>query len=552
MSRTARQLTVVVVIMVAVLGLSTGIASAHATVVTSNPGDGQSVLSSPAEISVTFSENISAISGGLTVLNADGKPVALESAQVVNGRTLTSAPTSPLENGTYVVTYRVLSADGHPVSGSILFGVGSGALDRSVQPSTSDDQTWELIGGLSRFLVALAALIAAGVAFFLAFIHDQGADRWRIVPFVRIGSIVALFGAIGVLMSQAALLTGKGAGAVTDTNVLRDVLSENLGWSLAVLMLGLAAVHLSTDFTVAKVSRGFALVGGLAVTVSFAVWGHASELAPRALSLFADFIHATSAALWLGGIVGLVMVLTLRSADAVESTAIILRRFSLVALISVIALVVAGLTLTLTGSGEHLGSLLTTTWGRLVVAKMALTSIVIVLAAWNRRSLVPAIVEPTTDPALRADRWRTLLRTVRLEALVIVVVIGFTAVLVSVPPARTAVTTDSSPVSISKRVDTGDVALSVTPALVGPNQIEIVFTDGTGQPVTVANTMTIEFSQPAAGLEPITRQVSAASPGLFVYEGNELSIPGDWTITVAIRTGDFSEQRTTFEVPVRR
>lgn len=47
MSRTARQLTVVVVIMVAVLGLSTGIASAHATVVTSNPGDGQSVLSSP-------------------------------------------------------------------------------------------------------------------------------------------------------------------------------------------------------------------------------------------------------------------------------------------------------------------------------------------------------------------------------------------------------------------------------------------------------------------------------------------------------------------------
>jgi copper transport protein len=246
------------------------------------------------------------------------------------------------------------------------------------------------------------------------------------------------------------------------------------------------------------------------------------------------------------------MVLTVRSSDAVESTAIILRRFSLVALISVIALVVAGLTLTLTGSGEHLGSLLTTTWGRLVVTKMALTSIVIVLAAWNRRSLVPAIVEPTTDPALRADRWRTLLRTVRLEALVIVVVIGFTAVLVNVPPARTAVTIDTSPISITKRVDTGEVALSVTPALVGPNQIETVFTDGTGQPVTVANTMTIEFSQPAAGLEPITRQVSAASPGLFVYEGNELSIPGDWTITVAIRTGDFSEQRTTFEVPVRR
>lgn len=552
MSRTARQLAVAFAIVVAVLGLSTGIASAHASVVTSSPLDGQSVPSSPAEISVTFSENISAISGGLTVLNADGDPVALESSQVVNGRTLTSAPSSPLADGTYVVTYRVLSADGHPVSGSLLFGVGSGALDRSVQPSTSDDRTWELIGALSRFVVALAALVAAGVAFFLAFIHDHSADRWRIVPFVRIGSILTLFGAIGVVMSQAALLTGKGAGAATDTNVLRDVLSENLGWSLALLMIGLAAVHLSTDFTATKVSQSFALIGGLAVTVSFAVWGHASELAPRAVSLFADFVHVTAAALWLGGIVGLAMVLTLRSSESVASTANVLRRFSLVALISVVALVAAGLTLTLTGSGEHLGSLLTTDWGRLVVAKIALTSIVVLLAAWNRRSLVPPLVAPTTDPAVRADRWRTLLRTVRLEALVIVVIIGLTSVLVSVPPARTAVTTDTSPFSVTKRVDTGDVALSVTPALVGPNQVEAVFTDGTGQPVSVANTMTIEFSQPAAGLEPITRQVSAASPGIFVYEGNELSIPGDWTITVAIRTGDFSEQRTSFEVPVRR
>lgn len=552
MSRIARQLAAALAIVVAVLGLSTGIASAHASVITSTPVDGQSVPTSPSEISVTFSENVSTLSGGLSVLNADGKSVALEPTQIVNGRTLTAAPSTTLTDGTYVVTYRVLSADGHPVNGSLLFGVGAGALDRSAKPAATDDSTWESVGTLSRFLLALSALVAAGTAFFLAFVHDRAPDRWRIVPFVRIGTILALFGAIGVVMSQAALLTGKGAGASTDTNVLRDVLSENLGWSIALLMIGLAVVHLSTDISATKVSRAFALTGGLAVTASFAVWGHASELAPRALSLLADFVHATAAALWLGGIVGLAMVLTLRSADAVASTAQILGRFSMVALVSVIALIIAGTTLTLTGSGEHLGSLLTTTWGQLVVAKIALTAIIILLAAWNRRSLVPAIVEPTTDPAVRADRWHSLLRTVRIEALVIVVVIGLTSVLVNTPPARTAVVSKVSPVAITKRVDTGEITLSVSPAIVGPNRIETVMTDGTGQPFGVANTMTLEFSQPSAGLEPITRQVSATSPGVFVYDGNELSIPGDWNITIAIRTGDFSEQRTSFEVPVRR
>jgi copper transport protein len=438
------------------------------------------------------------------------------------------------------------------VNGSFLFGVGSGALDRTASPASSGDQLWEIIGGISRFIMYLAALLAAGVAFFLAFIHDHADDRWRIVPFVRIGSILALFSAIGIVMSQAALLTGKGAGAVTDTGVLRDVLNQNLGWSLALLMIGLAAVHLSTDITKKVVSQSLALYGGLAVTVSFAVWGHATELAPRAVSLVADAVHATAAALWLGGLVGLMMVLSLRKAETVRATAGIIGRFSLLAFWSVIALAIAGLTLTLTGSNASLQSILTTTWGQLVLAKIGLTLIVVIIAAWNRRTLVPSLTTPTEETTDLSVRWSTLLRTVRAEALLLVVVVGLTAILVNVPPARTAVVAKADRVDITKRVDTGNVELSVDPAIVGPNTVQARYTDGTGQPLNVANSMTIEFSQPSAGLEPITRQVPASEPGVFVLQGNELSIPGTWTVTIAVRTGDFTEQRTSFEVPVRR
>ena len=552
MSRFARQLVAVLAILIGVLIVGTGIASAHASVESSSPTDGQSLPTSPAQVSITFNESVSTVAGGLSVLNADGKRVDGGTSRVIDGRTLTTEINDPLPDGTYVATYRVLSADGHPVSGSFLFGVGNGALDRSAQPGASGDRVWEVIGGISRSLMYLSALIAAGVAFFLSFIHDHAEDRWRIVPFVRIGSLLALFSAIGIVMSQAALLTGKGAGAITDTDVLRDVLNKNLGWSLALLLIGLAAVHLSTDITKKVVSQSLALYGGLAVTVSFAVWGHATELTPKVLSLSADAIHATAAALWLGGLVGLVMVLSLRSADSVRSTAGIISRFSLMAFWSVIALTIAGLTLTVTGSDANLNALLTTTWGQLVLAKIGLTLIVVIIAAWNRRTLVPSLTTPSTEPSELSVRWSTLLRTVRAEALIIVIVIGLTAILVNVPPARSAATSTSERVDVTKRVDTGAVELTVEPAIVGTNTVTARYTDGTGQPLNVANSMSIEFSQPAIGLEPLTRQVPATEPGVFVIQGNEFSVPGTWTVTIAVRTGDFSEQRTSFEVPVRR
>ena len=552
MSRIARQLVAALAILVGVLALGTTAASAHATLESSSPADGQSVLTSPSEIRITFSEAVTTISGGLSVLDADGKTVDVGNSEVVGGRTLVAPISETLSDGTYVATYRVLSADGHPVSGSLLFAVGAGALDRSAQPSSSGDRLWEIIGGISRFIMYLAALVAAGVAFFLAFIHDHAEDRWRIVPFVRIGSILALLSAIGIVMSQAALLTGKGAGAITDSTVLRDVLNQNLGWSLALLMIGLAAVHLSTDIPKKVVSQSLAVYGGLAVTVSFAVWGHATELSPTAISLAADAIHATAAALWLGGLVGLVMVLSVRTPETVRATAGIIGRFSRMAFWSVIALTLAGLTLTITGSGASLNSILTTTWGQLVLAKIGLTLIVVLIAAWNRRTLVPSLTSPTENTDELAVRWATLLRTIRAEAVLLVAVVALTAIVVNVPPARTAVVAKTDRVDITQRVDTGNVQLSVDPAIVGPNTVAVRYTDGTGQPINVANSMSIEFSQPSAGLEPITRQVPASEPGVFVIQGNELSIPGTWTITIAVRTGDFTEQRTSFEVPVRR
>ena len=138
------------------------------------------------------------------------------------------------------------------------------------------------------------------------------------------------------------------------------------------------------------------------------------------------------------------------------------------------------------------------------------------------------------------------------EALALVAVLGFTAVLVNTTPARTAVVSEAKVVNLNDDTATGTVNLVVSPARVGTNSIHVQYADEAGKPLDVANTLTIELSLPAKDLGPITRQVVKISTGHYVLEGDELSLAGDWTITLAVRTSDFTEERTTFQVPVSK
>ena len=92
----------------------------------------------------------------------------------------------------------------------------------------------------------------------------------------------------------------------------------------------------------------------------------------------------------------------------------------------------------------------------------------------------------------------------------------------------------------------------VTPARAGSNAVHVQYYDDSGRPVDVANTIEIEMSLPDKDLGPITRQVAKVSPGHFILEGDELSLAGDWTITLVARTSDFSEERTSFGVHVSK
>ena len=438
----------------ALVTFSASPAAAHASVVTTSPTDGQSVATAPGSFSVSFTEAVDPQLGGLSVLDGDGERVDLDdTTSDDDGRLLRVGLEPELPEGTYVGTWRVVSADGHAISGSVLFAVGT-VVDPSGLDvlSVSTDPTWEVVGTVARFVTFVAALLAAGTGFFLAFLHDQRRDRWLLARVVRAATLAGLVGMVATVGAQAALATGRGLGAVTDVDVVRTVLTESLGWQAVVLLAGLALVHLSTDTQKLVVAQGSAFYGGLAVSASFVLWGHATEAPYRWLSVLADGAHVATAAVWFGGLVGLALTLHHRAGvlagepdpdlparpdlppkpsigaatpdlpagpstvatapppdirtdqearhELLHSTGVVVGRFSTAATVTVVGVLVTGLAMTWIQSDGSFSALWSTTYGRLLLTKVVLVATIVVLGGYNRQRLVPSL---TADPGAPTD-----------------------------------------------------------------------------------------------------------------------------------------------------
>lgn len=582
-------------------------ASAHAVVTSSTPTDGQTLVTPPQEVQITFSESVSADLGGLTVLNSSGERVDNDDSKIgANGVVLSTTVKPELADGTYVMNYRVVSSDGHPISGAVVFGVGEQTVvDTSgVQGlEAGKDPGFEFAAGVARFVTYVGALLAAGLAVFVTFVHDQRPDRWKLTPIVRIAAVVGGIGAVATVAIQAVLLTGNGFAAMTDVPTLRQALTEGLDWATVLLLVGLALVHLSTDTSKAVVAQSLAFYGSLTVAASFAFWGHSTTADPRWLSFVSDFVHVATAAIWFGGLVGLGSTLwrrrrepTMTSPAAVASgvpvgalstagvgsshlpdvpslpvdppvppppsgeqdddgvatsTARMVSRFSTMAGLSLLLLVVAGTTLAWKelGSFSALGS---TAYGRALLIKIGIVLLIIVGAAYNRFRLLPQIEEDVAaehaegGAELRGTAWRHLTTSVVAEVVGIVVVLGVTSALVNItPPKNTSAETATTSVQ-NAPVRDANVEVVLTPSKVGGNSVHITYFDSGNRPVDLAQQVSVEMTEPEAGIGPIQRDAVKAATGHFIIDGMQIPTAGKWTLTLITRVSDFEQERTPF------
>lgn len=598
-------------LLAAILGLGllvpwAGTASAHATVESSSPTDGQRLTTVPSQVSVLFSEPVTTDLGGLRVVNASGQRVDAGEATGSGTSTLSVGLRSGLGDDTYVVSYRVVSADSHPVKGSIVFTVGTGAtadVRSIIAGGAGNDKAFEVLGWVSRLLAYAGGLAAAGLAFFLFFIHDGGPEAPQLARFTRVAAFVGVTGALGTAAAQAGLATGRGWSGVFDLGVLHTVLTQNLDWATAVLVAGLALVLLSLEMAGTTAQRGLAFYGGLAASLSFVLSGHPTEASNRWAAIASNSVHVCAAALWVGGLIGLLAVLIHRGrapalpgettdppaavggggagtdvalAEApvavalrdTRGTADIVNRFSTMAFITVLALWIAGGVLAWIELGS-LGALTSTAYGRLVLTKIAIVLVVAVAASYNRFRLVPTVLdeldaaevagpddpdEATEALAVSRGALRHLRTSIAFEAVAILVVLGVTAALVNTPTGRVAAT-QAAVVNLTQPITTGTpgttVNLVVAPAQDGLKALHISYYDADGKPFDVSGPVSVDMSLPADQIGPIKRDAPSAGPGHFLVDGIQITPTGTWQIDVVTRLGDFDQQRTSFTVPIR-
>lgn len=145
----------------ACLVLGSAPASAHAALVRIDPGDGARLGAAPAKVALEFNENV-ATPAFVVITAPDGSRVRTGKVTILDKTvTVTVAPVDM--KGTYLMSYRVVSADGHPVEGSTTFDVTIGRTVTEVAPAEQQSfahrHQGHLLWGLAGAVVAIGLLL---------------------------------------------------------------------------------------------------------------------------------------------------------------------------------------------------------------------------------------------------------------------------------------------------------------------------------------------------------------------------------------------------------
>ncbi len=496
---------------------------AHAMLVQSQPSDGAVLADAPAQVTLRFSESV-VLTRLRLIAPGQGFDLPLPEAQ---GATV-AVPLPALDAGVHALSWRAVSGDGHPVAGTVSFAVG-----QAMQPvPVAEIGTAPALAGAiwgAKVALYLGLLAGVGGVFFRCWI--VAAHPGAVLRAVDAALLLGLLAAALSPGLQGADLMGAGLVASTSAKAWRLGASTSLGVSLAVAACAMALALAANRMQQVRAARLASLLALAGVGLALAATGHASQAPPQWLTRLAVFLHGVCAALWLGAL--LPLAAALRARDGAVDGRQALARFSRVIVLPLVALLLAGVVLASVQLRQP-GDLLATAYGRVLAAKLVLVALALALAACNRWRL--------TVPALQGQDGATqaLRRSIAVEAVVLVAVLGLVASWRFTPPPRALV--EALPPAIHLQLQSADAvaALTVAPGRAGPVSIIASLVDAAGQPLA-AQEVAFTLSNAAAGIAPQHAQARQVGAALWRVDQVLLASPGAWTVRVAVLRDAFTQ-----------
>jgi copper transport protein len=538
------------------------IASAHAALLRTTPEASVVVNTPPKELTLTYSEPVEPRFATVSVTDPDAN-------QKSDGRPRRS-PTNPdtlvvplrhLGEGWYLVYWRVISADGHPVRGAYTFAVGpnQGPAPEFVIPSISESAATPglLIARWATFLLAMAAIGLFVLRMLIARVVQSRLPSVSLRP-LSVAFGVALGLALVATPVYVVMSTAKFAQrSVFDLgNVVPLLTSSSFGRGFLDLELVLALFAIAGCLAIwldepkrdeRSIAALLAAIGAFAAAGAAmlipGLAGHAAQTSPRWLSLVLDWAHLAAGATWIGGLVGLLILGATAGEERIAALAIGVPRFSKIALASVLVLIGTGIGSSLTHFPTF-DSLLDTSYGKALVLKLILLGGTIVLASVNFTRTAPRFARIAAGAIGHGASPARLLRTLVAGEVTLVAGAFFGAALLTslAPPPKAlaslgSITAKVGPGPASTVVEKNgyrmEFAFSPNRAAV-PNTFSVKISKG-GKPVTGAD-VTATFTMLDMEMQQLAYSLPESSPGVFMRPNTPaLVMVGRWGIAFDIR-----------------
>jgi copper transport protein len=552
-----RRAAVLLALILASLALPS-VAFAHAYLVKTVPSASGTVNASPPNVALTYDEPVEPRFAIISVTDAGGHRQTTGAIRRAPGNPDTlQVPLRPhLPEGWYLVYWRAISVDGHPVQGAFTFAVGPnpGPAPQFAIPKLSGSATTPRVM-IARWIVFLTVMTAIGlfvlrIAIARPMVRLVEGTSLRAVSIAFVVSAVLGLLAIPVYLDfSTAVDSLRSVFAVGSLVPLFRVTAFGRGYvdmELCFALFFLAALIALWVDRPGRERRSIAeliatlgaLLAAAAVLVIPGTSGHAGHTSPRGLALLFDWLHLGSGSIWLGGLLGLLIVArSLPAGRRVPALIVCVPRFSNVAFISVMLLLGSGTGATILHM-PILSALWQTPYGKTILVKIGILVLAMALGAVNLLRTKPGLVTARESPAGGRRAAVLLRRAIGAETLLLMGAVFAAAVLTSLAPPANALAKEGSAVA---RVGPGRVAASVHKngytlrVLVNPNRavvansFELQLTKN-GAPVRSAN-VTLTFAMLDMQMANQEFQLRETRPGIYAHASPALVMVGHWALS---------------------
>jgi len=518
--RLLARLALVVVALLTVLAPAQ-LASAHAILLTSEPAPSAILDQSPTEIALFFNEAVDTVFGRVRILDSSGNVIQIvKPIRDAANQSIVRAPLSSLDEGTYVVIWRVASADSHPVQGSFSFQVGNRSTDVS---AISNGQVLERHGLASLFDVIRwvtylgVVLLIGGIGLLQAVRTDRLSPRSTLA--LVGGWAFAALGTLEGLIAYGPHVSGYKIYRAVDLSLLSETLTTQYGKMQLVrlVLLGIIGALIAViQFRGTwwwKFGAWASLVG---VTLTLSLAGHPVATNPVVLSVGLDMLHMLAVSLWVGPLLIIVYDRNMWLASDESMSAPSLQWFSRTAGFAVPVIVLTG-TLQAWLMMDGLGDVLENRYGRTLIVKVCLVIVLVALGGVSR-------------VAMQRKQSGSLRQSMGIEVLFGLIILALTSALVAMPQQGVL-----QPAPLSSTIFQGQmiVELSLTSARVGQSEVHVAIASADGTFVQIESA-TARLSMPSRNIPNGPIELEETGPNHFSGV-TEFAYSGEWILEVLVK-----------------